>query len=102
MTNHEICLKEHSVKLIGKVFPNEPEHVFWTKNGEKIDTSKSGDKYSEVTVEDPSLIIFKANEHDAGSYQLIATNAVGSTHSEVIVLGNTVFVMIFYEIKVKG
>lgn len=90
MTNHQTCLKEHSLKLIGEVFPCDPKNVFWSKNGEEIDTSKSGGKYSKLSIKDPSLTIFKVNEHDAGSYHLTASNAVGSTKSDVIVLGNSV------------
>lgn len=44
-------------------------------------------KYSEVSIKNPSLTIFDVNQHDAGSYQLTATNAVGSTQSNAIVLG---------------
>lgn len=44
-------------------------------------------KYSEVSINNPSLTIFDVNQHDAGSYQLTATNAVGSTQSNAIVLG---------------
>lgn len=68
MINYEICFKEYLVKLIGKVFLNEFEYVFWIKNGEKIDIFKSGDKYLEVIVEDLLLIIFKVNEYDVGFY----------------------------------
>lgn len=90
MTNHQTCLKKNFLKLIGEVFPYEPETVFWSKNGEEIDTSKCGGKYSEVSVKDPSLTIFTVNEHDAGSYYFTASNAVGSTQSEIIVVGKSV------------
>lgn len=36
--------------------------------------------------DDSSIIISDVNQKDAGSYQLTATNEVGSTHSEDIVL----------------
>lgn len=91
MTNHQTCLKKHAVKLIGEVFPNDPDSVFWSKNGEKLHPSKFGEKYSEVSCTDPSLTIFTVNEHDAGSYYLTATNAVGSTQSEIIVVGKSVW-----------
>lgn len=61
--------------------------VFWTKNGEKIDTRGSGGRLSEVTIDDPSLIIRDVNVDVAGTYQFTAVNAVGSTNSDVIVLG---------------
>lgn len=91
MTNHQTCLKKRALKLIGEVFPHDPENVFWSKNGEKLDTYKFGEKYSEVSVKDPSLTIFTVNEHDAGSYYLTASNAVGSTQSEIIVVGKSVW-----------
>lgn len=80
------------MKLIATVFLYFDElpavqDVFWTKDGKKIDTNGSGGKYSEVTIQDPSLTIVDVNHHDAGSYQLTATNAVGSNKSEVIILG---------------
>lgn len=64
--------------------------VFWSVDENKIDTIEGGNKYSKVSIEEPSLTIFKVNEHDAGSYELTATNAVGQTKSHVIVLGNTI------------
>lgn len=66
------------------------QNVFWTKNGKEINTEGSGGKYTKVTVDNPSLTIFEANKYDAGSYQLTATNAVGSTSSEFLILGNAV------------
>lgn len=70
---------------------NATTDVFWTKNGNEIDTLNSGGKYSKTSTDDSSLTISDVNEHDAGSYQLTATNDVGSTQSDVIVLGNTVW-----------
>lgn len=61
--------------------------VFWTKNGEKIDARGSGGRLSDVTIDNPSLLIRDVNVEDAGNYQLTAVNAVGSTTSDVIVLG---------------
>lgn len=90
MTNHQTCLKERTVKLICEVFPYDPENVFWSINGKEIDKSKSKVKYSEVTVKDPSLTIFKVNEDAAGSYQVTASNGEGSTQSDVIVLGKLI------------
>lgn len=69
------------------------QDVFWTKNEEKIDVLSHEKKYSEVSVEDPSLTIFDVNPNDAGSYQLTAINAVGSTQSDAIILGiNIIFI----------
>lgn len=64
--------------------------VFWSVGEKKIDTIEGGKKYSIVSIKEPSLTIFNVDEHDAGSYQLTATNAVGETKSHVIVLGNTI------------
>lgn len=61
--------------------------VFWTRNSKRIDTQGSGGKFLEVTIENPSLTIRNVNSYDAGHYQLTATNAVGSTSSNIIVLG---------------
>lgn len=88
---HRTCVLDRSVTLIGNVFlyGSLPavKNVFWTKNGEELDTKGSGGRYSEVTVDNPSLTIFEVNEYDAGSYQLTATNAVGSTTSDFLILG---------------
>lgn len=85
------CVSDRSITLIGNVFlyGNLPavQNVFWTKNGEKLDTQGSGGRYTEVTIDNPSLTIFEVNEYDAGSYQLTATNAVGSTRSDFLILG---------------
>lgn len=94
-TSHETCFENHSVTLIGMVFlyGERPkiENLFWSKNGQKLQ-SQMRRKYSEVSINNPSLTIFDVNQHDAGSYQLTAKNAVGSSISEAIVLGifNTV------------
>lgn len=64
----------------------EIQTLFWSKNGQKLDSRGIGGKYSEVSINNPSLTIFDVNHHDAGSYQLTATNAVGSTQSDAIVL----------------
>lgn len=86
--------KNRSVTLIGKVSAtgeNSKVHtVYWSKDGEIIDKKIGERKYSKVTVENPSLTIHNVNHQDAGSYQLIAINAVGSNKSD-IVLGNIIF-----------
>lgn len=97
MTSHETCLEKRSLKLTGKVFPydhfNATKDIFWTKNGEEIETSNSEEKYSRVNGDNSSftMMISDVNGQDAGSYQLTATNEVGSTHSEDIVLGNKIW-----------
>lgn len=89
-TSHETCIQSRSVRLIGKAFLYEKfptiHTLFWTKNGKKLDTHLSKGKYSEVSIDNPSLTIFDVNQHDAGSYQLTAINEVGSTNSEDIIL----------------
>lgn len=92
VTCYETLFEEHSIKLIGNVFLKDQipaaQNVFWTKDGKKLNKSEKSNKYSDVTIIAPSLIIYHVNEHDAGSYQLTATNAVGSNESDIIVLGN--------------
>lgn len=92
--SHKTCVSNRSISLVGDVFVYGDlpaiQSVFWTKNGKEINTEGSGGKYTKVTVDNPSLTIFEANEFDAGSYQLTATNAVGSTSSEFLILGNAV------------
>lgn len=91
-TIQETNIKNRFVKLIGNIFLDDDSpgllEVFWTKNGKKIDIKGSGGRLSEVTIDDPSLIIREVCHHDAGPYQLTATNAVGPTKSDEIVLGN--------------
>lgn len=90
-TSQETNIKGKILKLIGNVslYDDSPDilEVFWTKNGERIDTRGSGGRLSEVTIDNPSLIIRDVTAEDAGNYQLTAVNAVGSTTSDVIVLG---------------
>lgn len=76
--------------------------IYWTKDGNKLETEEGGEKYSEVNTRNPSLTIHNVNHHDAGTYRLIATNAVGSTSSD-IVLGNTIRVKeIFFLFSLKN
>lgn len=93
--SHRTAIHNHSVDLIGNVFMYEKHpavhKVCWTKDGQKIDSLGCGGKYSKASIDDPSLTIFDVNSNDAGSYQLIATNAIGSTESDFIVLGITLF-----------
>lgn len=90
-TSHETCLQTHSVKLIGNVFVIDDlpviDEIYWTKNGNKIDTQIYEGKYSKVSVDIPSPTIYNVNQYDAGHYTLTATNAAGTTVSDAIVLG---------------
>lgn len=92
MSEGTCTLLNRSVKLRCDVFLYDESpavnDVYWTKNGIKLDVSKSNGKYSGVNINDPSLIINNVNYNDAGDYQLTAVNEVGETRSEVIVLGN--------------
>lgn len=70
--------------------------TFWTKNEKKIDPEKSGGKLSEISNDTPSLTIRNVSPDDAGEYRLTATNTVGSSTSDVIVLGIlVVYIVIF-------
>lgn len=92
MSEGTCTLLDRSVKLRCDVFLYDESptvnDLYWTKNGIKLDVTKSNGKYSGVDINDPSLTINSINHNDAGDYQLIAVNAVGETGSEVIVLGN--------------
>lgn len=63
------------------------DEIYWTKNGNKIDTQGNEGKYSKVSVDVPSLTIYNVNQYDAGHYTLAATNAAGTTVSDAIILG---------------
>lgn len=90
-TGKETVIRNKSVKLVGDVFvyDGSPDisEVFWTKNGEKIDTQESGRRLSTVTIDDPSLIIRDVSHIDAGEYKLTARNAVGTASSDIITIG---------------
>lgn len=90
-------INNKSVKLMGEVYflENSPGilKTFWTKNGEKIDIKESDGKLSEMINDNPSLTITNVGADDAGEYKVTAVNAVGSTTSEVIVLGILVIYM---------
>lgn len=86
------------MKLIAKVYLYDSYHaiqkVVWKVNDEKIDQQGLGGKFSEVSVDSPCLTIHNVNRCDAGSYKLTATNAVGSTTSDAIVLSKPIIYQI--------
>lgn len=57
---------------------------------------KSGGKLSKTSNDTPSLTIRKVSPDDAGDYRLTARNAVGSSTSDAIVLGNFVVYNVIY------
>lgn len=63
------------------------DDIYWSKDGDKINTNENEGKYSKVSVDVPSLTIYNVNQYDAGHYTLTATNAAGTTVSDAIVLG---------------
>lgn len=79
------------------LYENSPDilKIFWTKNEQKVDLAN--DERFEVSIDDPSLIIRDVKHDDAGEYRLNATNAVGTTRSEVIFLG--IFILNFSVLK---
>lgn len=81
----EIFLYENSPQL---------QKILWMKDGTDIDIDGSGGKYSGGSINDPSLAISDVNELDKGSYQCKASNAVGSTLGDVIVLGKCINIKI--------
>lgn len=100
ITTFESNIKNQSVILIGNVYflDNSPDvlETFWTKNNERLNTEESGGKLSEMRIDNPSLTIRNVSPDDAGEYRLTAINAIGSTTSDVIVLG--ILVIYFVEI----
>lgn len=81
------------MRLIGKVFVNDwspkIQNIKWTKDGQDIESEEEEHaKYSKEN--GSSFTINKVNHNDVGSYQLTATNAVGSSRSQ-IVLGTVLF-----------
>jgi hypothetical protein len=89
--SHETNVKNHTITLTCDVFlyENSPPmlDVVWMKNNDVLDIVGSGGKLAGGSITDPSLVIHNVNEFDAGSYQCKATNAVGSTFGNIIVLG---------------
>lgn len=89
-----------SVKLIGNIYFYDDSpgilDTYWTKNDEKINLKGSSEKLSEMSSDIPSLTIKNVSPGDAGKYQLTATNAVGSSTSDVIVLGTVLSDIIYF------
>lgn len=78
--------------------------VYWTKKVAKeskedfIGTSNTRYK---VNTNDRSLTITDVDTNDAGTYRLNATNPVGTTTSEAIVLGNNINHSIYMKTTIK-
>lgn len=91
MTSFKTNIKDRSVKLIGNlyVYDDSPGilETFWTKNEKKKNPEESGGKLFKISDANSSLTIRNVSPDDAGEYRLTATNAVGSSTSDVIVLG---------------
>nr|XP_034332290.1 uncharacterized protein LOC105331445 isoform X1 [Crassostrea gigas] len=104
--SHETCFDSRSIKLIAKVYLYETCHtiqkVVWTVNDEEIDQRGLGGKFSEVSVDSPCLTIHNVNCCDAGSYKITATNAVGSTTSDAIVLNIPEVILAKFDEKEDG
>jgi hypothetical protein len=66
--------------------------IVWMKNNDVLDIAGSGGKLSGGSIDNASLVINDVNEFDAGSYQCKATNTVGSTLGNAIVLGTCKFI----------
>lgn len=83
------------------MFPSDKASVIgevnWFKNGVKIDIQRRGGKYSKISTGNSSLKINNVNQQDAGSYQLIAVNSVGSTVSDTIIIGMYVMYVCMYQ-----
>lgn len=87
----ETNIKNRSVKLTGNliIYDDSPgiQDFLWTRNDEPIKLEEFDGKLSETRTDNPSLTITNMSPDDAGEYQLIAHNAVGSCKSEAIILG---------------
>lgn len=94
-TSFETNIKDRSVKLIGNVFiyDGSPEilDTFWEKKSKEIKMEENSWKLLEGN--NPTRIINNVIPDDAGEYQLTATNAVGTSTSDVIVIGISVIII---------
>lgn len=92
--------------MIAKVYLYDTCHtiqkVVWTVNDEEIDQHGLGGKFSEVSVDSPCLTIHNVNCCDVGSYKITATNAVGSTTSDAIVLSKPIIYSISLSRLING
>lgn len=99
-TSFETNIKDRSVKLIGNVFVYDDSpgilDTFWTKNPEQIKTEENSGKLLEGNIDSPTLIIKNVSPDDDGEYQLTAKNAVGTSTSDVIVIGISVIHIVNY------
>ncbi|XP_062609206.1 uncharacterized protein LOC134270956 isoform X2 [Saccostrea cucullata] len=88
---HETNIKSRIVILTCQVFLYKQSpllsEIAWKKDGSVIDIFGSGGKYTGGTLDEPSLTITNVNQSDAGNYQCKASNAVGSTIGNKIILG---------------
>ncbi|XP_062568433.1 titin-like, partial [Saccostrea cucullata] len=88
---HETNIKSRIVILTCQVFLYKQSpllsEIVWKKNGSVIDIFGSGGKYTGGTLDEPSLTITNVDQSDAGTYQCKASNAVGSTIGNKIILG---------------
>lgn len=104
-TSLETNNKNRSVKLIGNVFiyDDSPRilDTFWTRNGKKIKSEERGGKLFEVYIDSATLTIKNISPDDAGEYKLTATNAVGSSTSDVIVLGISDILFVNYHLPLN-
>jgi hypothetical protein len=83
--------KNVTLACIVNVTTNDPPvlNVLWKKmtpsGSGTIDVSGS-QKYSGSTTDSPNLIIKNLDVHDNGNYSCLATNAAGTSESDVAVL----------------
>lgn len=80
-----------SLACIVTVTTNDPPvlNVYWKKmtpSGSGIIGVSGSQKYSGSTIESPNLIIRNLDVHDNGNYSCLATNAAGTSESDVAVL----------------
>ncbi|XP_062574510.1 uncharacterized protein LOC134236361 [Saccostrea cucullata] len=81
-------LQKRSIKLLCEISLSEDSppltDVHWIKNTKRI--TLDGNKYISGSMADPSLLILNVDDSDAGNYQCVATNIVGTSETQVISL----------------